>query len=320
MQLTTKVNINHSRREIDYNDCLLLLGSCFSENMSQKLQERYFRVSSNPFGVLYNPLSIAQSIDVMLNQTDISQLPLCYHNGLWHSMLHHGSFSQADKQQFISALEQSIADGRKALLDASVVIVTFGTAWIYKMNNQVVGNCHKLPQDCFSRQRLTVEEITTCWQQLLGRKELQGKHFIFTVSPIRHLKDGLHQNQLSKSTLLLATEQLASEQLTSEQLVPSHSVTYFPSYEIMLDELRDYRFYNEDMLHPSQVAVNYIWERFEQTYFSEQTIIQTQQLRQLYSDLHHRPLHPDSEEYLQFQKRTQEKARALQLEYPWIMV
>ena len=167
----------------------------------------------------------------------------------------------------------------------------------------IVANCHKLPADCFTRRRLQVKEIVTEWHSLLSLPLLRDKHFIFTVSPIRHIKDGLHQNQLSKATLLLACEQLAD---------------YFPSYEIVTDELRDYRFYADDMLHPSSVAVDYIWERFKDTYFSHETIEEMRPLCQLYSDLNHRPLHPDSPEYRTFREKTEEKTRALQKKYPWI--
>ena len=313
MQLTTQVNISHSKHEINYNDRVFMIGSCFSENMSLKFQEAYFRINSNPFGVLYNPLSIARCIDILLDNTPEPQLPVVRHNGLWHSMLHHGEFSRADRQEFDAAVKQSIADGRRALKEASVVIVTFGTAWVYEIEGDIVGNCHKLPQDMFTRRRLSAKEITDRWLKLLGRTELCNKHFIFTVSPIRHLKDGLHENQLSKATLLLATEQLA-------KTCGTPSAGYFPSYEIMTDELRDYRFYADDMLHPSAVAVEYIWQRFMDTYFSNATKQEMLPLMQLYSDLHHRPLHPDSEEYRRFMQRTEQKARAIKQKYPWIEI
>ncbi|MBR1808362.1 MAG: GSCFA domain-containing protein [Paludibacteraceae bacterium] len=313
MQFTTQVNIAHSAREITYSDRILLLGSCFSENISQKFKEAYFRVSSNPFGVLYNPLSIARCLDILLCDSFNFQLSTFNYNGLWHSMLHHGDFSRADRQEFDAAVRQSIADGRRALSESSVVIVTFGTAWVYEMDGEIVGNCHKLPHNMFTRRRLSVEEIVGCWQKLLQREELRDKHFIFTVSPIRHLKDGLHENQLSKATLLLATEKL----VMNEDIL---SAEYFPSYEIVTDELRDYRFYADDMLHPSAVAVEYIWQRFMDTFLSNATKQDMVPLTQLYSDLHHRPLHPDSEEYIRFLQKTKEKARALRKKYPWIEI
>ena len=299
---TTPVHIAHAEREITYQDKIFLLGSCFTENISQKMREAYFQVSSNPFGILYNPLSIAQCIELLLVET-CNLPPFVFHNGLWHSMLHHGDFSCADKQEFEQKIADSIVSGRKAIQEATVVIVTFGTAWVYEQDGKVTGNCHKLPADCFTRRRLSVEEIVNKWQEILSMPAMQGKHVIFTVSPIRHLKDGLHDNQLSKATLLLACEALPE---------------YFPSYEIVLDELRDYRFYQDDMLHPSNTAIDYIWQRFAETYFPESTRREMQPLQQLYRDRHHRPLHPDTEEYRRFMQQTEEKTRALAKRYPWI--
>ena len=311
MLFTTPVNIQHSRHEISYDDRILMIGSCFTENISGKLQESYFRVATNPFGILYNPASIARCIEVILDNTPVSELPIVSHNGLWHSMLHHGDFSRADRQEAEAAFRRSIEEGREALSEASVVIVTFGTAWVYETEGEIAGNCHKLPQDRFVRRRLTAEEIVSEWSGLLRHPLLKDKHFIFTVSPIRHIKDGLHENQLSKATLLLAIDQLTGSQVHK-------FTTYFPSYEILIDELRDYRFFAEDMVHPSSVAVDYIWERFSDTYFSAQTKQEMQPLRKLYCDLHHRPLHPDTEEYKRFREQTIEKARALSKKYPWI--
>ena len=313
MIFTTGINIKHSDREISYNDHILMLGSCFSENICQKLNEAYFQVNANPFGILYNPISIAECIKTLL--TGEHSATNVHHNGLWHSMLHHGCFSCADKEEFKRRINESVVSGRKALEEASVIIVTFGTAWVYEMEGKVVGNCHKLPSECFTRRRLSVDEIADIWREILALPIMQGKHLIFTVSPIRHLKDGLHENQLSKATLLLACEKIAEE---IKQTAESPSVDYFPSYEILLDELRDYRFYAEDMLHPSAVAVDYIWQRFADTYFSDATQTEILPLQQLWNDMHHRPLHPDSVEYIRFKEQTEKKARALQKKYPWI--
>ena len=225
-----------------------MLGSCFSDEIGEQMLQRYLNVTCNPFGTLYNPLSIANAI----NMTEMPEL--VEHEGLWHSMAHHGSFSRANKDEAIEAVRGSIQTMRQALKKASVVIITFGTSWVYEMNGAIVGNCHKLPERCFTRRRLCAEEIVAAWKPILER--YPDKKWLFTVSPIRHIKDGLHENQLSKATLLQAVEQLGD---------------YFPSYEIMLDELRDYRFYADDLVHPSSLAVNYIWERFVDTFCTNQT-------------------------------------------------
>ena len=257
-----------------------MLGSCFSDEIGEQMKQRELNVTCNPFGTLYNPLSIAQAINL---QSPISnlQLPLVQHDGLWHSMFHHGSFSRADKHEAEQAVADSIQTMQQALQDASVIIVTFGTAWVYEMVNGtcpngkwIVGNCHKLPESMFTRRRLSVDEIIAAWRPILDR--YPDKHWLFTVSPIRHIKDGLHENQLSKATLLQAIECLGD---------------YFPSYEIVLDELRDYRFYADDLVHPSSLAVQYIWERFAETFCTPQTRNEMNIRLKHWKQTQHRPLH-----------------------------
>lgn len=245
-----------------------MVGSCFSDVIGEQMKQRYLKVTCNPFGTLYNPLSIAQAI----NRTEVPEL--IEHEGLWHSMVHHGSFSRADKSEAEQAVRGSIETMQKALQEATVVIVTFGTAWVYEKDGEIVGNCHKLPENCFTRRRLTVGEIVKAWKPIL--KKYNDKKWLFTVSPIRHIKDGLHENQLSKATLLEAVEQLGD---------------YFPSYEIMLDELRDYRFYADDLVHPSSLAVSYIWERFVDTFCTPQTKNELMLQHKRWKHEHHIPLH-----------------------------
>ena len=248
MKLYTSVDIAPSPKKIAYNDKILLLGSCFADNIGTKFGEYYFQTTVNPYGTLYNPASIAKAISGIGN--GVSDIGIVEHNGLWHSLSHHGSFSRADKEDLVRACEQSRVQLREALQQASIMIITFGTAWVYEYEDKVVANCHKLPANRFVRRRMTVDEIVEIWQPILAA--MPDKHWIFTVSPIRHVKDGLHENQISKAILLQAVDRLTAKQLDS----PIGGLSYFPSYEIMLDELRDYRFYAEDMVHPSQVAVD----------------------------------------------------------------
>ena len=290
VKLQTIVDSKPSDWKIGYEDRILMLGSCFSDEIGEQMQQRHLPVTCNPFGTLYNPLSIAQAIQ-------LTELPeLVEYDGLWHSMAHHGSFSHPAKEETETAVRASIEHMQKAFADATVVIVTFGTAWVYEWNQEsgssnqesgvrnqdkyVVANCHKMPESWFSRRRLSVEEIVAAWRPILEQNK--DKHWIFTVSPIRHIKDGLHENQLSKATLLMAVEAISHQ----------HSaVSYFPSYEIMLDELRDYRFYADDLVHPSSLAVNYIWERFADTFCTPQTRNQMQVEHKRWKFEHHRPLH-----------------------------
>lgn len=284
MKLQTIVDIQPSAWKIGYEDKILLVGSCFADSIGQMMAQRGLQVTCNPFGTLYNPVSIVQAVHMI----DIP--PLVEHEGLWHSMAHHGSFSRATEEETREAVVQSIVTMQHALKEATVVIVTFGTAWIYEMKDPawltgsgaspVVGNCHKLPAEQFTRRRLSVDEIEALWCPLITK--YPDKHWLFTVSPIRHIKDGLHENQLSKATLLQAVEAISNQQSV---------VSYFPSYEIMLDELRDYRFYAEDLVHPSPVAIQYIWERFAENYCTPQTRNEMQIRLKQWKFEHHIPLH-----------------------------
>ena len=280
MKLQTIVDIKPSGWKIGYEDKILMLGSCFSDEIGEQMKQRNLQVTCNPFGTLYNPLSIANAINLQILKS--SNLQIINHDGLWHSMAHHGSFSRPTKEETEAAVMQSVETMQRALAEATVVIVTFGTAWVYEMGGQIVGNCHKLPADAFTRRRLSVEEIVAAWQPIIDR--YPDKHWLFTVSPIRHIKDGLHENQLSKATLLQAIDELA---------LPFREgmVGYFPSYEILLDELRDYRFYADDLVHPSSLAVNYIWERFVDTFCTNGTRNQMQIEHKQWKFEHHRPLH-----------------------------
>lgn len=294
MKLQTVIDIKPSDRKIGYEDKILLLGSCFSDEIGAQMQQRYLHVTCNPFGTLYNPLSIANAINYKLQITNYA-LPLVEYDGLWHSMAHHGSFSRPTKEEAEEAVRASVETMQQALSEATVVIVTFGTAWVYEwsqgsgVRNQdkyVVANCHKMPDSWFSRRRLTVEEIVAAWCPILER--YPDKHWIFTVSPIRHIKDGLHENQLSKATLLMAVEELRN---TEYRVQNTDRITYFPSYEIVLDELRDYRFFADDLVHPSAMAVQYIWERFVDTFCTNQTKNELVLQHKRWKHEHHIPLH-----------------------------
>ena len=307
MELLTKVNIKPSEKKIGYQDRILLLGSCFADNIGRKFEERYFQTTVNPMGTLYNPASIADAMMLACNASSVAPSQIVEWNGMWHSMMHHGSFSHVNKTELISRCEKTIDVLSNSLKTANVIIVTFGTAWVYEYKGKVVANCHKIPAKEFVRRRLTMEEIVQTWQPII--EKMSDKHWIFTVSPIRHIKDGLHENQISKAILLQAVDCLVSN---------NAAVSYFPSYEIMLDELRDYRFYAEDMVHPSEVAVNYIWQRFVETYMHSDVCNEMRVLHQLWRDRNHRFLHPDSQEAQAFVSHLQDKIRQLRKKYPWL--
>lgn len=300
------VQIPASSWKIGYDDQILLMGSCFADSMCAKLHEHYFRVEGNPFGVLYNPASIAMAIEMARKSQTIEDKDLVEHGGLWHSMAHHGVFSDIDMAVVLDKCNGSIVALRQALENATVITITFGTAWVYEYAGKVVGNCHKIPANQFVRRRMTVEEIVATWQPLV--EAMPDKKWLFTVSPIRHVKDGLHENHINKGILLQAVEQLTKQS----------GCSYFPAYEIMLDELRDYRYYAEDMLHPSSMAVEYIWQRLVETYMTADTQAEMKTLHQLWRDEHHRFIHPDSMEAKRFLERLGQKKHELQEDYPWI--
>ena len=281
--LTTPVMVPQMPFRIDYSTGIVSIGSCFADEIGSRLQEGDFHVELNPFGALYNPASIAAAVRRLMEDRPIGMEDLVEHEGLWHSWHHHGSFSRSTAEETLAVCNGRIHQAHEALKEASLLMVTFGTAWVYCLSPQppllkvegeldghpspnrrgvggeaVVANCHKLPPQEFTRRRMTVEEIVALWQPLL--QELAACHpklnVLFTVSPIRHMADGAHGNQLSKSTLLLAVDQL----LTSHFSLPTY---YFPAYEIVLDELRDYRFFDEKMTHPTSVAVDIVWDRFQ---------------------------------------------------------
>lgn len=256
--LTTPVMVPQMPFRIDYSTGIVSIGSCFADEIGSRLQEGDFHVELNPFGALYNPASIAAAVRRLMEDCPIGMEDLVEHEGLWHSWHHHGSFSRSTAEETLAVCNGRIHQAHEALKEASLLMVTFGTAWVFEKDGNIVANCHKLPPQEFTRRRMTVEEIVALWEPLL--QELAACHpklnVLFTVSPIRHMADGAHGNQLSKSTLLLAIDELLTK-----HLVPN--AHYFPAYEIVLDELRDYRFFDEKMTHPTSVAVDIVWDRFQ---------------------------------------------------------
>ena len=257
--LTTPVIASRLPFTLDFASGIVSLGSCFADEIGARLQESDFLIDINPFGALYNPASIASALQRIIDDHPIGEEDLVQHEGLWHSWHHHGSFSRPTQEECLATCNNRIHQAHAALKEASLLMVTFGTAWVFEHKGMVVANCHKLPPQEFVRRRMTVEEIVALWSPLLQKLSTFNPQLttLFTVSPIRHMADGAHGNQLSKATLLLAVDELLSS-LTSHL-----SPCYFPAYEIVLDELRDYRFYGPDMTHPTPLAVDVVWERFQ---------------------------------------------------------
>ncbi len=283
-QLTTTVQVEPMPFHLDFSSGIVSLGSCFADEIGTRLIDGGFRVEQNPFGTLYNPASIATALERIIDCRELIEADLVMHDGLWHSWYHHGSFSRTTVEETLEACNARLHQAHEALRSASLLMVTFGTAWVFEHNGSVVANCHKLPSSAFTRRRMTAGEVVALWQPLLiklqnGTPNLQT---IFTISPIRHLADGAHGNQLSKSTLLLAVEELCCN------TVATH---YFPAYEIVLDELRDYRFFGPDMTHPTPLAADIVYDRFQQSTMSVATIQQAHNNAKLRRRARHVPLH-----------------------------
>ena len=317
MDFSTKTNITPWHRPLRHSDKLMVMGSCFAEHIGERLERMKFRSIINPYGVLYNPLSITEGLIRLIEQRPFTEKELHeFPDGGWNTWMHHSRYSQPDKHAALTAINHSLENAAKRLAEADVLILTLGTAWAYRLaeTNEVVGNCHKIPERQFVRQRLQVNEIIDAFNKVIDRlsKINPNLRILFTVSPVRHLKDGLHGNQLSKATLLLAVDELCQEH--------PQQCHYFPAYEIVLDELRDYRFYANDMAHPSPLAIDYVWERFAEHCIEKEAQSFMLQWEKICSGMEHRPFNPQAEKYKQFIEQIIEKIEELKRQYPYIEV
>ncbi|MBQ5751405.1 MAG: GSCFA domain-containing protein [Bacteroidaceae bacterium] len=316
MLFTTPVELPTGTLDISHRSTLLLIGSCFADNIGRLLHNHKFSIDANPFGVQYNPLSIATVLERIADGRPFTadSPEIFEHNGKWHSIMHHSDFSRNSQEDLLQAINHRLSQAHNGITKCNVVIVTLGTAYAYTRNsdNTIAGNCHKLPGNMFTRRLLSIEEITEKLAAVMQRfvSANPGIKFLFTVSPIRHLRDGAHDNQKSKATLLLAIDRIM-------QMFPQNSC-YFPSYEIMMDELRDYRYYADDMLHPSTKAVEYIWECFSKCYFSKETQALCIKTAEITRALLHRPFDAKSASYRLFVEQTLEKIEKLSKEHPYI--
>lgn len=306
MQLQTIVKVDKPSFQVDYTTKLMLLGSCFVENIGARLEYFKFQTEINPCGIVYNPCSVAETLDMLLTERQFHESDLLQHNGKWVSLSHHGSFSAVRAEDCLSNINNRLANACAYLKKTDVLVITWGTAWVYRFRRtgQIVSNCHKFPASDFERFCLEVDEIVDIYTVLLRRLwQLNPEmKIVFTVSPVRHWKDGAHGNQLSKAVLLLAIDRL-------QRLY--ESVVYFPSYEIVMDELRDYRFYGEDMLHLGGQGIEYIWEKFSDSYIFPETRMWMKKVDKLNRILQHRPFDADSDDTRRLYARTQQELQAL---------
>ena len=314
MNFTTKIPLAKSNNPINYNSKIVSLGSCFAENMAEKFEYFKFQNTVNPFGIIFNVVSIEKLIFRSIHKQYFIEKNIFFHNESWHCYEVHSELSNPNKEEFLENLNELIDSTNKKITESTHIIITLGTAWVYKNieTNEIVANCHKVPQKQFTKELLSIETIQKSLQNIITLITEVNKEakFILTVSPVRHIKDGFAENTLSKSHLISALQQIVNYQLSI--------VNYFPSFEIMMDELRDYRFYAEDMLHPNQTAIDYIWIQFFQNYIDEKEFATMQQVCDIQKGLHHKPFNSESDSHQEFLSKIRDKITKLVVKYPFM--
>jgi len=301
MNFRTEIQLSKAPFEISHSDSLVLLGSCFSENIGMKFQRYRFQTSLNSHGIVFNPESVAVALEDSINNKIYSKDELMEHNGSFMSLSHHGRFNNENADSTLNEINNSIAASNQVLKKAKVLFITLGSAWAYRHNTsqKIVANCHKIPQSAFKKTIIQYDVIVERWTSLINKLKSfnQDIQIVFTVSPVRYWRDGAVENSLSKSQLIIATHALKEA---------FSNVHYFPAYELVIDDLRDYRFFKEDMLHPNDQAINYVWEKFCDWCFSDKTKSIFNELESLIRFLEHKPHHITDDEKHQALKREKE--------------
>jgi len=316
MKLQTIVPLQSEKEEIDYQSSIFLLGSCFVENIGRKLDYYKFQTLQNPFGILFHTEAIENLIARTVERRGYTDSDVFYYNERWHCFDVHSGLSDPSKEILIKNLNSALLTTRNKLNEATHIIITLGTAWVYKNveSQKRVANCHKLPQNQFTKELLSPLEIEESVQRIILniRRVNQTASVIFTISPVRHLKDGFIENQRSKANLISAVGKIMESTLANQ------NVRYFPAYELMMDELRDYRFYAEDMVHPNSLAIDYIWEKFKYVWVSEKANIVMGLVQEIKKGLSHRPFNEEAEQHRIFLESLDEKISFLKKKYPFM--
>ena len=309
MKLQTSIPLDVAENQLNYQSQLLILGSCFAENIGEKLNYFKFQSVRNPFGILFHPLAIEKLLSKSIQKESFTEEDIFFLNEQWHCFDAHSDLSDPSKENLLRKLNTALGQTYKQIAKATHVCITLGTSWVYRKTetDAIVANCHKVVQKKFSKELLSVAQITESLDSSIEtiRTINQNTQVVFTVSPVRHLKDGFIENQRSKSHLISAIHQIKG-------------ASYFPSYEIMMDELRDYRFYKTDMVHPSQLAIDYIWEKFKEVWISPQSYPMMEKVDTIQKGLLHRPFNASSEKHQLFLKSLGDKITYLKEEYPFM--
>ncbi len=313
MNFRTEIDIPKAKNVIDYNSKIILLGSCFSDNIGEQFLYYKFNTLSNPFGVIFNPISIEKLIFRSIQNTLFTKKDFVFYNDKWQSLDLHSTFSSISLEEAVSRANKALLQTKEYLKTASHCIITFGTSWVYRLvkTEEIIANCHKLPQTEFQKELLSVTTIKKTLQSIISQIKIVNPNatIIFTISPVRHLKDGFIENNLSKSHIIAALHSVLNEKNTY----------YFPSYEIMLDDLRDYRFYKSDFIHPNNLAVTYIWNKFTACWFAENTKEIMKKVASVQKRLAHKPFNPNTENHQKFLEKLQKDIAILKDEYNLIV-
>ena len=335
MKLQTQIHLEPEENQIDYSSKILLLGSCFSENIGAKFDYFKFQNLQNPFGIIFNPISIEKLVIRAIDNIPFSDNDIFQHNEIWKCFQVHSELSSICKIELLDNLNSALNELRESLLSSTHIIFTFGTSWVYRNieSDEIVANCHKLPQKSFIKQLLSIDAISESIQKSVETiSTLNPKaSIIITVSPVRHIKDGFIQNSLSKAHLIAAIHEFiqrnafpnryGNENRKANSNINRNVIqksSYFPSYEIMMDELRDYRFYSEDLLHPNKTAIEIIWMKFSKMWISAETEYIQKEIATIQSGLLHRPQNPESKEHKEFVKNLAQRITAIQKQFPHI--
>lgn len=315
MKFQTKIPLqSQQHNQIDYNSSLLLLGSCFVENISEKLDYFKFQNAINPFGILFHPKAIETFITNAINEKEFLEDDVFFQDEHWHCFDAHSRLNSTSKPELLNSLNENIQLANQQIYKSTHLIITLGTSWVYRFieDDTVVANCHKVSQKRFLKELLSVDDVTHSLQAIIAliKQENPQVTIIFTVSPIRHIKDGFVKNTLSKSHLVSGIHQVINNR---------ENVFYFPSYEIMMDELRDYRFYAEDMIHPNKTAINYIWEKFQEVWISQEALITMDEVKTVQKGLLHKPFNPDTKQHQMFLENLKDKQKKLSAKFPSII-
>jgi hypothetical protein len=307
----TEVNIPPSAHKINHRSAILMIGSCFTEYIGTRMLEYKFDVDINPFGIVYNPMSVSQNLEIILSGKKYVKADLHNYQDSWISFDHHSRFSFPEPEICLREINRRIEYSHSRINTIQCLIITFGTAWIYKIaeSGKLVSNCHKIPASFFKRELVKIDDILPVYKKIIDRliRVNPSIRIIFTVSPIRHWKDGPVQNTVSKSILILTIHELFKS---------FNCIEYFPAYEIALDDLRDYRYYEEDMIHPNSQMTGYIWDKFCHTYFEDETFEIMKEIGKLKNALKHKPFRPGTAKHIEFLNNQLDLVRRLKQKYP----